>query len=419
VENTGRRGAILLGAFLFLAACAPGTEQKEGAERAYVSAAEAYGQERFEEALKYAGESLRIDPDFYQARLLEGKVLFFQNRLEAAEQTFAALRAKYPEYTEARLWNLRCLVLSLGRPSGRDLTEVQGALDRELSFNPSDWRVLYLYALLAGNAGNWEKKLSMGRRAENVLSDSAKVYLDMALSWHSLGLGDRVAEALEKARIIAGKMLPWPGWRKGRRNSLTHQKEITIKKMKNLIELWGKVKFTAAFPGLKFWESVIVLLFPLGFLVLPALSCASGAGNGSWTSFPEKPVQWNYRIGNIQVTVDHVREEAIASQIRAIAETLLAAGNGRRPEDSIPLTLDIRVEQRSFLHNVELFNTIYLDCLIRDGEGRALGREYRYSVGKRSIISSKEQQRIVDRALKGIIRAQWKRSRQIGSRANA
>jgi tetratricopeptide (TPR) repeat protein len=211
--RTGLKGTgiALLGGVLLLAACA-GAERKDRAERAYTAAAEAYGRERFAEALDYAEESLRIDPGFYQARLLEGKILFFQNRLEEAEKRFASLCAEHPEYTEARIWNLRCLVLSLEGPGGsggrdrkRDLKEIQAALDRELSFNPSDWRVLYLYALLAGNAGDWEKRLSMGRRAETALSDSAKVYLDMALSWHSLGLEDRAALSLEKARIIAGE----------------------------------------------------------------------------------------------------------------------------------------------------------------------------------------------------------------------
>jgi tetratricopeptide (TPR) repeat protein len=198
------RGIVLFCGVLLLA-CA-GAERKDRAEQAYAAAVEAYGQERFAEALDHTEESLRIDPDFYQARLLEGKILFFQNRREEAGKKFAGLCAKYPEYTEARLWNLRCLVLSLeGGGSGRKkLKEVQTALDRELSYNPSDWRVLYLYALLAGNTGDWEKRLSMGRRAETALSDSAKLYLDMALSWHSLGLEDRAVLSLEKARIIAG-----------------------------------------------------------------------------------------------------------------------------------------------------------------------------------------------------------------------
>jgi hypothetical protein len=151
-----------------------------------------------------------------------------------------------------------------------------------------------------------------------------------------------------------------------------------------------------------------LLLFMAGFLVLPVLSCASGAGNGSWASFPEAPAYWNYRIGDIRVTVDRVREEAVASQIAVMAETMLAAGDRKQYENSIPLTLDIRVEQRSFLHGVELFNTIYLDWLIKDGEGRVLGREYQYVSGKRSVISAKEQRRIVGRALKGLLRAQRK-----------
>jgi hypothetical protein len=153
-------------------------------------------------------------------------------------------------------------------------------------------------------------------------------------------------------------------------------------------------------------------LFPAGFIMLLVLSCASGGGKGSWASYPAMPVRWNYRVGNVQVTVDHVREEAAAVQIGAIAETMLAAGDKDKFNGRIPLTLDIRVEQRSFLHSVELFNTIYLDCLIRDGEGQVLGREYQYSVGKRSIISSKEQRRLMDRVLKGILRARRKRDRK-------
>jgi hypothetical protein len=148
-------------------------------------------------------------------------------------------------------------------------------------------------------------------------------------------------------------------------------------------------------------------LFSLGFLVLLA-SCAGGSGNGSWAAYPEAPARWDYHIGEIQVTVDHVREEGAASQIRVIAETLLAPGNQGGP-GRIPLSIDIRVEQRSFLHSVDLLNTIYVDCLIRDGEGGIVGRSYQYSVGKRSVISSKEQRRLLIRALEKILRAQRER----------
>ena len=157
-----------------------------------------------------------------------------------------------------------------------------------------------------------------------------------------------------------------------------------------------------------------VLLFFTGFIIPLVLSCASGGGKGSWASYPAMPVRWDYRIGDIQVTVDRVREEAAAVQIGAIAETMLAAGDRGNSKGRVPLTLDMRVEQRSFLHNVELLNAIYLDCLVRDAEGRVLGREYQYSVGKRSIISTKEQRRLVGRLLKGILRARRKQDRKTG-----
>jgi tetratricopeptide (TPR) repeat protein len=193
---------------MVLSACEAGTPQKTRAQAVYVAASEAYSQERYAEALEYLGESLRLDRNFYQARLLEGKVLFFQNRTEEAGKIFAALAAARPEYTEARLWNLRCLVISASSPSaGGGPEEARKALDRELSLNPGDWRVLYLYAVLAGNSGDWEKRLSMGRRAEAALSDSARVYLDLAMTWHSLGLEDRAGLFLEKARLVSGQNL--------------------------------------------------------------------------------------------------------------------------------------------------------------------------------------------------------------------
>jgi tetratricopeptide (TPR) repeat protein len=190
-----------------LAACNP-DGNRLAPEGAYVAATEAYAQERYTEALEYVRESLRINPGFHQARFLEGKILFFQNRLDEAQKTFSALTVKYPEYTEARIWTLRCMVLSI---PGNDMPEhekrvieARTSLEKELTFNSTDWRVFYLYALLAGKAGDWEKRLSMGRRAETALSDSSKVYLDMAFTWHSLGLEDRAGRSLEKARVVSG-----------------------------------------------------------------------------------------------------------------------------------------------------------------------------------------------------------------------
>jgi hypothetical protein len=159
----------------------------------------------------------------------------------------------------------------------------------------------------------------------------------------------------------------------------------------------------------------------LALLTLLTASCVTGRGKGFWASFPETTAYWDYRIGRVQVAVDHVREEGIAAQIEVFAETLLAAGKtgarrnlrGRGDHIHIPLDLDIRVEQRSFLHGVELFNTVYMDCRIRDGDGGVVAGDYHYFVGKRSILSTKEQQRLLRRTLEKIIKAQRSHNRKM------
>jgi tetratricopeptide (TPR) repeat protein len=193
------RLGILLGAALLFSCCSRNTGE---AERAYLAAAEAYGGENYQEALVQARRALKADRAFYQAEFLLGKTLFFAGEEAGALEVFSRLAKRRPEHTEARLWRIRCLVLA-GRYG-----EAAKLLDRELSFNASDWRPLYLYALLAQKTGDYEKRLSMGRRAEMTLSDSAKVYLDLAVAWYSLELKDRAALYLEKAQTVSGSNIP-------------------------------------------------------------------------------------------------------------------------------------------------------------------------------------------------------------------
>jgi tetratricopeptide (TPR) repeat protein len=190
---------ILLGGVI-LFSCA---SRKNGeAERAYLSATEAYGGGNYQETLVQARRALKADRGFYQAEFLLGKALFFAGEETEALAVFSRLVKRLPEYTEARLWRIRCLVLEGRYGEAADL------LDRELSFNFSDWRPLYLYALLAQKTGDYEKRLSMGRQAEMALTDSAKVYLDLAVAWYALELNDRAAAYLEKAQTVSGSNVP-------------------------------------------------------------------------------------------------------------------------------------------------------------------------------------------------------------------
>ena len=146
--------------------------------------------------------------------------------------------------------------------------------------------------------------------------------------------------------------------------------------------------------------------------VLLVLSCATGSGGGSWNSYSGAPVRWDYRAGGITVVVDHVPEDGVASQMRVMVETFLAGGKNGGTGDGGFLLIDMRVEQRSFLHDVDLLNAIYIDCLIRDEEGRVFGREYEYRVGKGSILSTREQERLCGIVLTRILAGRRKHYRK-------
>lgn len=182
--------------FLFFS-CA----RKEEANALYLSALQAFSREQYDKALESSESALRYDSSFYQAAFLKAKILFFRDDLPGAEKILHKLASKYPGYTEARIWLIRCTILR------EDYHKAAALLEKELSFNTGDWRVLYLYALLGRKTDNYELQLSMNRNAEAVLTDSAKVYMDLALGWQALGMESRAAGYLEKARTVSGSNL--------------------------------------------------------------------------------------------------------------------------------------------------------------------------------------------------------------------
>jgi tetratricopeptide (TPR) repeat protein len=188
---------LALALALPLVSCDKKTKRIE-AEKAYVAAVDAYAEEQYADSLELARRAVKLDRGFYQASFLEGRNLFFSDKMEEAEKIFSKLDSRYPAYTEARIWHIRCLILK------GDLKTAQSMLDKELSYNQTDWRIYNLYSLFAQQTNNYEERLAMNRRAETILTGSARVYLDMALTWHALGLTDRAQAYLEKAQQVSG-----------------------------------------------------------------------------------------------------------------------------------------------------------------------------------------------------------------------
>ena len=184
---------LLLTMSLFAFSCS----DSASAEQLYARASDAYIREDFSNALSLADEAVRADGHFFQARLLKAKVLIFTEKTGDAEKLLRALCKRYPDFTEARLWYARALIMS------GQYDKAETLLERELVLNQTDWRFYYQYALLAQKQNAADKRLSLCRKAEQALSDSEKVYIEAADVWLTLGVRSNALDALDKAYAVS------------------------------------------------------------------------------------------------------------------------------------------------------------------------------------------------------------------------
>ena len=166
------------------------------AEKFYLSAVDSYAEHDFENALVFLKQAKKQDSSLYQAQYLEGKILFFQNKYEDAAKIFEKLVKKYPQYTDSRLFLIRCNIF-LG-----NLSEAEKKLNQELSFNSTDWRIFYLYSMLYGKQKQLDKQLMMLNRTELAIKDTKKVYDNLAFLWDELGVRDKAVNYKVKSNIL-------------------------------------------------------------------------------------------------------------------------------------------------------------------------------------------------------------------------
>jgi hypothetical protein len=139
----------------------------------------------------------------------------------------------------------------------------------------------------------------------------------------------------------------------------------------------------------------------------------TSAKRSSFTGYPPLPFFWECRPGRIEVIIDRVREENIAGQVETIIQTWLDRKQNYDLETDEALFLDVTMEQRSFIRNVEVYNTIYISCALRDGQGRVYARENEYISGRRNLVTSPEQYRIMKRVMGKFLNDQKKRGKAV------
>ena len=190
------KGRNLIFAFvLLLTSCSK--PDKTETQRLYLKALESYTANNLDESENIIRKITARDKNFYPAFLLQGKIYFFNDDYAKAETVFAKLVKQYPEYTEAKIWYIRTQILS-GKAD-----KAEEALKKELTFNTTDWRIYYLYSLLAVTKGEYETQIAMLNQAEEYSAETVKIYLDQARFWNALSEEKKTLAYLKKASVLS------------------------------------------------------------------------------------------------------------------------------------------------------------------------------------------------------------------------
>jgi len=157
----------------------------------------------------------------------------------------------------------------------------------------------------------------------------------------------------------------------------------------------------------------VVLLFLLAGFLITLSSCVTNRQYNFWQDFPPAPFFYRYEINNVSVIIDHVREESISWQVFTIAETNLKTRQQRYQIPGKTLFLEINVEQRSFMRNMEMFNSIFVSFTARDENEMVYIKVNEFISGRQSFVVATEQNTIINRILNRILDEQQRRYNDI------
>ncbi len=163
---------------------------------AYLNARDLYLHGSVDQAAAVVSRIGSRSRSFHQARLLEGKILFFKGNMVDAEKIFRALTERLAGYAEAQIWLLRAL-----QAQGKT-AEAETMLDHALELNPGDPRLLYLAGMLRLGANDINGALDFFRRAQGYGTELAQTYVESARVLYRFGLVDPALADLAVARAL-------------------------------------------------------------------------------------------------------------------------------------------------------------------------------------------------------------------------
>jgi hypothetical protein len=150
----------------------------------------------------------------------------------------------------------------------------------------------------------------------------------------------------------------------------------------------------------------LFILFSLG-------ACVTQKRRSSYANYPDPPFYYRLKVNTVTVDIDYVREQGIADQLAVMAETYFNSKQTDGLKEDKTYLVDIAVTQRSFMYDVEMYNSIYLSVMVRDEAGAVFARENEYISGKKTIVSAAEQDSVMYRVLGRMLKDRKKRYNDI------
>lgn len=142
-------------------------------------------------------------------------------------------------------------------------------------------------------------------------------------------------------------------------------------------------------------------VFMMFFLALVFLGCSSVPSVNKYAKAGDFPVYYEVTIRDIAVEDNYVKSKDLENQIKYNLETLNLKSrqnfqNNKKIKDleNEKAYLDVAISQRTFIKNIEPYNSIFVNFRLSDSSGNTILQNCFNKTSKENIVSSYEHNKI-------------------------
>lgn len=142
------------------------------------------------------------------------------------------------------------------------------------------------------------------------------------------------------------------------------------------------------------------------FIVLVSflfISCSAIPKRAKYYELKDNLEPFIYEIRDVSVVIDYVEENDIADQFTNFLLTKLSY---QQSVSSDIIYIDVSVQQRSFIQDIQQKNSIYITFTGFDENNNIILRENSYYVGKSTFISSFDQYKCGNQIVSNLLKFQ-------------